>query len=156
GGARQLRRELPSDRSPVGDVRPARLARGQARRSSGRADRPLPSRAEPQDRQGHRRDDSQGRARSGGRDRPVSRRLAALLATILAVLALGDAYAQAPVHRVGVVLFGGPYSQAIDGLRDGLRELGMEEGRQYAFLVRDAKGDLEAAGEAAKGLEAEK
>ena len=89
----------------------------------------------------------------------MRRRLTALLATalgLLAPLAPGVARAQAPVHRVGVVLFGGPYSQAIDGLREGLRELGMEEGKQYALLVRDANGDLKAAGEAARELEAEK
>ena len=54
-----------------------------------------------------------------------------------------------------MVLLGGPYARAIDGLRDGLRELGFEEGKQYALLVRDARGDLKAAGAAAKSLEAE-
>jgi hypothetical protein len=35
---------------------------------------------------------------------------------------------QARVYRMGVVLQGGQYFSAIDGLRDGLRELGLEEG----------------------------
>ena len=59
------------------------------------------------------------------------------------------------MYRIGVVLLGGPGAQSIDGLRDGLRELAFEEGKQYAFLVRDAKGDRNAVGVAAKALEAE-
>ena len=87
----------------------------------------------------------------------MSRRLTVLLvAAFGALLAAGSTRAQAPVQRVGVVLFGGPYAQAVEGLREGLRELGMEEGRQYALLIRDAQGDLKAAGEAAKELEREK
>jgi hypothetical protein len=38
---------------------------------------------------------------------------------------------QARVYRIGVILQGGPYYAAIDGLRDGLRELGLEEGKQF-------------------------
>ncbi len=41
----------------------------------------------------------------------------------------------ARVYRVGVVLQGGPYFAAIDGLRDGLRELGLEEGKQFVLHV---------------------
>jgi putative ABC transport system substrate-binding protein len=74
----------------------------------------------------------------------------------LSLLFPAIAHAQGRVHPVGVVLLGGPYAQAIDGLREGLRELGFEEGKQYALLVRDAKGVLTAAGAAAKSLEAEK
>ena len=51
---------------------------------------------------------------------------------------------QARVYRVGVVLHGSPYYSAIDGLRDGLRELGFEEGKQ-SLSVRDTKGDLKSA-----------
>jgi hypothetical protein len=47
---------------------------------------------------------------------------------------------------VGVLLLGGPHSSTIDGLRDGLRELGLEEGKQFVLHVRDTKGDV-------KGLE---
>ena len=63
---------------------------------------------------------------------------------------------QARVYRVGVILHGGPYSAAVDGLRDGLRELGFEEGRQFVFHVRDTKGDLKSVEAAARNLEAEK
>lgn len=63
---------------------------------------------------------------------------------------------QAKVYRVGVILQGGPYYAAIDGLRDGLRELGSEEGKAFILDIRDAKGDLRAVEEAARGLVQEK
>ncbi len=59
----------------------------------------------------------------------------------------------ARVYRVGVILQGGPYFQAVDGLRAGLRDLGLEEGKQIILLVRDAKGDLKAVEAAARELE---
>lgn len=45
----------------------------------------------------------------------------------------------ARVYRVGVVLQGGQYSPAVDGLREGLRELGLEEGKQRASEGDDPK-----------------
>ena len=63
---------------------------------------------------------------------------------------------QTRVYRVGVVLLGGPHSSTIDGLRDGLRELGLEEGKQFVFHVRDGKGDLKSVEAAARSLEGEK
>lgn len=63
---------------------------------------------------------------------------------------------QAKVHRVGVLLPGGPLYEAIDGLRDGLRELGLEEGKQFSLVIRDTKGEAKAAEEAARNLEREK
>ncbi len=63
---------------------------------------------------------------------------------------------QARAYRVGVVLLGGPYSPAIDGLQDGLKELGLEEGKQFVLSVRDGKGDLKSVGAVARSLEREK
>jgi putative ABC transport system substrate-binding protein len=63
---------------------------------------------------------------------------------------------QARVYRLGVVLQGGPYSRSVDGLRDGLRDLGLQEGKQFVLHVRDGKGDLKAIETAARSLEAEK
>ncbi len=59
----------------------------------------------------------------------------------------------ASVRRVGVLYQGGPYEASIDGLRDGLRVAGLEEGRHVALLVRDAKGDAVAAEAAGRALE---
>ena len=75
----------------------------------------------------------------------------ALLAAPLAVEAQ-----QARVYRVGVVHLGGPYSAAVDGLRDGLKELGLEEGKQLILHVRDVKGDPKSVEAAARSLEREK
>jgi putative ABC transport system substrate-binding protein len=63
---------------------------------------------------------------------------------------------QTRVYDVGVVLHGGPHSAAIDGLRDGLKELGLAEGKQFVLHVRDGKGDLKSVEAAAASLEGEK
>jgi len=83
-------------------------------------------------------------------------RVAALLVAAFALLAPGAAHAQARAHPVGVIMPGGPYAQALVGLREGLRELGFDEGTQYSLLVRETKGDLKAAATLAKSLEADK
>lgn len=63
---------------------------------------------------------------------------------------------QAKAYRVGVLLQGGPYFAAIDGLQEGLRELGLQEGQHYVLDIRDAKGDLKMVEEAARALERER
>jgi putative tryptophan/tyrosine transport system substrate-binding protein len=63
---------------------------------------------------------------------------------------------QARVYRIGVILQGGPYFVAIDGLRDGLSALGLEEGKQFVLHVRDVKGDLKSVEAAARNLEEQK
>jgi putative tryptophan/tyrosine transport system substrate-binding protein len=79
-----------------------------------------------------------------------------LLATFcLTTVSFAEA-GQAKVHRVGVLLPGGPLYEAIDGLRNGLKELGLEEGKQFVLAIRDTKGDAKAAQEEARNLEREK
>lgn len=63
---------------------------------------------------------------------------------------------QACIYRVGVLWVGGAASASIDGLRDGLRELGFDEGKQVIFHLRDSNGDLKSIETAAKRLEAER
>jgi len=76
---------------------------------------------------------------------------------IILLPAVSIAYAQqARVHRVGVIMQGGPYYEAIDGLREGLRKLGLQENKDFVLKIRDAKGDLKVAEESAKELELEK
>ena len=82
--------------------------------------------------------------------------LAGILILALFIVPLAIEAQQARVYRVGVLLQGGAYSPAIDGLRDGLRALGLEEGKQLVLQVRDAKGDLKLVEAAARSLEAEK
>ena len=79
----------------------------------------------------------------------------ALLLACLAPPLVAEAQ-QARVYRVSVVLVGGPHVSTVDGLRDGLKELGLEEGKQFALLVRDGRGDLKAVEAAARKLEEEK
>ncbi len=79
-------------------------------------------------------------------------RLFLLLVPLAGVPLTADAQ-EAKVHRVGVILPGGPYYAAIDGLREGLKEVGLEEGKQYVLEIRDVKGDLKVVGEAARNLE---
>src|SRR5262245_45246641 len=63
---------------------------------------------------------------------------------------------QAKVYRVGVIHQGGTYSEIVDGLRDGLRQLGYEDGKQILLEIRDTKSDLKLAEEVAKTFEREK
>lgn len=57
---------------------------------------------------------------------------------------------------MGVILYGSEWNAVVDGLRDGLRELGLEEGKHFAMEIRDTKGDLKAVDDAARNLEREK
>jgi ABC-type uncharacterized transport system substrate-binding protein len=63
---------------------------------------------------------------------------------------------QAKVYRVGVIHQGGPYKAVVDGLRDGLRQLGYEEGKQILLEIRDTKSDPKLVEEAAKTFERER
>ena len=49
---------------------------------------------------------------------------------LLAAPLAAEAQQARKVYRVGVVLEGGPYHAAVDGLRAGLKELGFEEGKR--------------------------
>ena len=78
-----------------------------------------------------------------------------LLATVL--LGTVSAEAQQPkVYRVGVITAGGAWFETIDGLRVGLKQLGLEETKHFTLAIRDTKGNAKAAEEAAKNLEEEK
>ena len=50
----------------------------------------------------------------------------------------------ANARKVGVILQGGSWYEVIEGLRDGLRGIGFEEGKQYALDIRDMHGELRA------------
>jgi putative ABC transport system substrate-binding protein len=82
--------------------------------------------------------------------------LTGILTLALFPMPLSVGAQQARVYRIGVILQGGVYSAAIDGLRDGLRELGFEEGKQILLHVRDVKADLKTVEATARGLEGEK
>jgi putative ABC transport system substrate-binding protein len=77
-----------------------------------------------------------------------------MVAALLAPLHVADAQ-QAKVQRVGVILQGGPWYAVVDGLRNGLRALGLLEGTHFVLEIRDTQGDLKAVEEAARALERE-
>ena len=82
-------------------------------------------------------------------------RLLAFIVMLVGCAAIADAQ-QAKVYRMGVIFPGGPLYEAIEGLKAGLRELGLEEGKQFILISRDTKGDIKAAEEAARSFEREK
>jgi putative ABC transport system substrate-binding protein len=79
-----------------------------------------------------------------------------LIATVLLALCSTAQAQPATAARIGVLLQGGPWYEAVEGLRAGLKELGLEEGKQFFLDIRDSKGDLKAIGEAARDLERER
>ena len=78
------------------------------------------------------------------------------LSTMLFALCMSAEAQQPKVYRIGAIRQGGPIKAVVDGLRDGLKQSGLEEGKHYALDIRDAKGDIKAVEEAAKNLEREK
>jgi putative tryptophan/tyrosine transport system substrate-binding protein len=60
------------------------------------------------------------------------------------------------VYRIGVVLPGGPLYEAVEGVKEGLKELGLEDGKQYALTIRDTQGDPKVAEEVARSFEGDK
>jgi putative ABC transport system substrate-binding protein len=87
----------------------------------------------------------------------MNKKISAFLLAAILLAAVPLAEAQQPkVYRVGVLLPGNAWYEIIDGLRAGLRELGLEEGKQFVLEIRDTKADLKAAEEVARNLEQEK
>jgi putative tryptophan/tyrosine transport system substrate-binding protein len=60
------------------------------------------------------------------------------------------------IPKVGVILQGGSWYEIVDGLRDGLGELGFIEGKHFVLDIHDTHGDLKAVEEAARNLEQQK
>ena len=82
--------------------------------------------------------------------------LGTLTGSLLTAPLAAEAQSAGKVYRIGVVLEGGPYYAAIDGLREGLKETGFDERTHYLLLVRDMKGSLAAIAGAAQDLERDK
>ena len=74
----------------------------------------------------------------------------------LIVVLWSTSHAQQPkIYRVGVITAGGAWYATIDGLRAGLKELGLEDAKQVILEIRETRGDIKAAEEAARGFEQE-
>ena len=86
----------------------------------------------------------------------MSKKIIFLMAAAI-VVAISQVHAQqVKVYRIGALFPGGPLSETIDGLRGGLGELGLEEGKQFTLAILDTKGDAKTAEEAARKFEREK
>src|SRR5215831_7871444 len=89
------------------------------------------------------------------KERSLPRLKCLLIAVILLTVSIADAQ-QAKVYRVGVIQPAAPFSAVVEGMRDGLKELGYEDGKQVRLEIRDTKGDLSAVKEAAQTFERDK
>jgi ABC-type uncharacterized transport system substrate-binding protein len=78
------------------------------------------------------------------------------ISAMLLALCMPTSAQQPKVHRVGVLLPGEAWYEIIDGLRVGLKQLGLEEGKQLTLVIRDWTSDAKTADEAAKIFEQEK
>jgi putative ABC transport system substrate-binding protein len=74
---------------------------------------------------------------------------------VLAVPVAAEAQ-RSSMYRVGVVSHGGMYAEAVDGLRDGLKELGLEEGKQFVLYVRNSGSYPKSVEAEARSFEEEK
>ncbi len=52
-------------------------------------------------------------------------------------------------YRVAVLTLGGPYYLALEGLREGLAQLGYHEGQDISFMVEDVQGEVDTLGDRA-------
>src|SRR5262245_8343737 len=78
-----------------------------------------------------------------------------LLAIVLLTVSSGAAQ-QPKVYRIGVLYPGGPLCETLDGIRGGLKELGLGERKQFTLAILDTKGDAKVAEEAARNFERER
>ena len=75
------------------------------------------------------------------RSRSIKRALSTLLLSIaLTLLLVCSSWAQSTdVRRIGVLTPGGDFAPVLEGLRQGLAQLGYEEGKRVTFIVEDTK-----------------
>jgi len=86
--------------------------------------------------------------------RRAFRRLLIAVLAAAALLPAQIANAQGGSNRkVGVILQGGSWYEVVEGVREGLKSLGLLEGKQFILDIHDTHGDLKAAGQAARDLE---
>ena len=79
-----------------------------------------------------------------------------LSSLLLALCLPAQAQQGKKIYRVGVIHQGGPFQAVVDGLRDGLKELGYDDGKQIRLEIRDTHGNLSAVKEAVKTFERDK
>lgn len=90
-----------------------------------------------------------------GPKRPCGPKWLALVTFVL-MFALPGVVPAAQPERVGVIYLGEVFVTVVDGLRAGLKELGLQEGKQVVLDVQDLKGDPKAAANVAEKFERDK
>jgi putative ABC transport system substrate-binding protein len=66
-----------------------------------------------------------------------------LLALGISVIGVSPVVAQSSLVRIGVLTPGLNFGPALEGLRQGLAQLGYEEGKQVTFIVEDTKMEVQ-------------
>jgi putative ABC transport system substrate-binding protein len=82
--------------------------------------------------------------------------LSILFAVMLLAVAMIAEAQQPKINRVGVLVPGEAWYEIVEGLRVGLKQLRLAEGKQFVLIIRDWKGDAKAAEAAAKNFEQDK
>jgi putative ABC transport system substrate-binding protein len=83
----------------------------------------------------------------------LMRNRTAVLSALLLLALATPVWAQGKPQRMGVLHPGGAQSETLDGLRQGLRELGLQEGTALQLDIRDVGGDASATEKEAIALE---
>jgi putative ABC transport system substrate-binding protein len=77
-----------------------------------------------------------------------------LMAAVIVLVFASTVEAQpAKVFKIGALVPGEAWYEIIDGLKNGLKPLGLEEGKQFVLAVQDWQGDAKLAQAAAKKFE---
>ncbi|HEY7490557.1 MAG TPA: ABC transporter substrate binding protein, partial [Candidatus Tectomicrobia bacterium] len=88
----------------------------------------------------------------GQRHRGTRTWFRAVLIAVWTLLAGILAAAQSPHYRIGVLIPRMTFGLALQGLREGLVQLGYQEGKNLTFLVEDAQGEVDSLAERAARL----
>src|SRR2546423_12562027 len=84
-------------------------------------------------------------------------KLALLCGSLACALTSQPAHAQpVKLQRIGVIHPGGSYEAVLDGMRAGLKDAGLADGKHFILHVRNIKGSLREAEDGAKQLVAER
>jgi putative ABC transport system substrate-binding protein len=76
--------------------------------------------------------------------------------TLLVALSASALAQQPKAFRVAVLVPNEAWYEMVDGLRAGLKQLGLEEGKQFNLVIRNWQGNAKVAAEAARNFEQEK
>jgi putative ABC transport system substrate-binding protein len=81
-----------------------------------------------------------------------------ILFTLLSLFVFDHAAAAQPTkpYRIGVIHLGGVLATIVDGLRAGLKEVGLQEDKQFVLEIHDLKGDAKLAERVAQKFERDK